>query len=272
MKKIGFIGYGSMGKVILNGFLLSGILKPYEVVISTRTGSKLDNLKDKYPELEIAPNNTVTSIKSNLLFLMVGTSDVKNVLEEINEFTSENTHLVYISAALTIEAVNGIFKGKISKAMPSLTSKVLEGVTLICHNSAVTKPEAEYLNSIFNSIGVSKIINEEDFDVGADITSCSPAFFAQIFREFAKTASKNSGFSIEETEEMVIRTLYGTSKLLYDEKMNFEKLISSVATKGGITEEGLKVLEEEIPVTFKKLFSTTIKKHDKIKSELKEHY
>ena len=32
--------------------------------------------------------------------------------------------------------------------------------------------------------------------------------------EFAKTASMNSGFSIEETEEMVIKTLYGTSKLL----------------------------------------------------------
>jgi pyrroline-5-carboxylate reductase len=49
-------------------------------------------------------------------------------------------------------------------------------------------------------------------------------------------------------------------------------LISSVATKGGITEEGLKVLDEDIPATFEKLFSTTIKKHDTIESELKEHY
>jgi pyrroline-5-carboxylate reductase len=165
-------------------------------------------------------------MKSDLLFLMVGTSDVKKVLVEINEFTSKNTHIVYISAALTIENVNRIFKGKISKAMPSLTSKVLEGVTLICHNSAVTKTEGEYLNSLFNSIGIFKVIDEQDFDVGADITSCSPAFIAQIFMEFAKTASMNSGFSIEETEEMVIKTLYGTSKLLSDGNMGFENLIS----------------------------------------------
>jgi pyrroline-5-carboxylate reductase len=58
VKKIGFIGYGSMGKVILDGFLLSGIIKPYEVIISTRTGSKLDHLKKEYPEIEIAKNNT----------------------------------------------------------------------------------------------------------------------------------------------------------------------------------------------------------------------
>ena len=271
MKKIGFIGYGSMGKVILDGFLLSGTLKPYEVIISNRTRSKLDHLKNKYPEIEIAENNTITSMKSNLLFIMVGTSDVKDVLEEIKKYTSENTHLVYISAALTIKNVNGIFKGKISKVMPSLTSKVLEGVTLICHNSEVTEVEGKYLNTLFNSIGISKVINEQDFDVGADITSCSPAFIAQIFMEFAKTASLNSGFSTEETEDMVIKTLYGTSKLL-SEGMRFENLISLVATKGGITEEGLKVLDEDIPVTFKKLFSTTIKKHDTIKSELKEHY
>jgi pyrroline-5-carboxylate reductase len=271
VKKIGFIGYGSMGKVILDGFLLSGVIKPCEVIISSRTGSKLDPLKEEYPEIEIAENNTITSMKSNLLFLMVGTSDVKDVLEEIKEFTSDNTHLVYISAALTMDNVHGIFKGKISKVMPSLTSKVLEGVTLICHDSAVTKAEGEYLKFLFNSIGISKVINEQDFDIGADITSCSPAFIAQIFMEFARIASKNSGFSIEETEEMVIKTLYGTSKLL-SEGMGFENLISSVATKGGITEEGLKVLYEEIPQTFNKLFSTTIKKHETIKSKLEEHY
>jgi pyrroline-5-carboxylate reductase len=272
VKKIGFIGYGSMGKVILDGFLLSGALKPYEVIISTRTESKLDNLKITYPEIEISKNNADTTMKSDLLFLMVGTSDVKDVIEEINEFTSENTHIVYISAALTMENVNGIFKGKLSKVMPSLTSQVLEGVTLICNNSAVTVEEGEYLKSIFNSIGVSKVINEQDFDVGADITSCSPAFIAKIFEEFAKTAAMRSDFSIEETEEMVIRTLYGTSKLLYEGSISFENLISLVATKGGITEEGLKVLDEDIPVTFNKPFGTTIKKHDTIRNELKEHY
>ncbi len=52
---------------------------------------------------------------------------MKSVLEEIKEFTSENTHIVYISAALTMDKVKGIFNGKITKVMPSLTSKVLEG-------------------------------------------------------------------------------------------------------------------------------------------------
>ncbi len=95
---------------------------------------------------------------------------------------------------------------------------------------------------------------------------------ARICMEFANTASNHSGFSREETEEMVIKTLYGTSKLLYEKNMGFEHLISSVATESGITEAGLKVIEAEIPEIFNKLFSTTIKKHEIIKRELKEHY
>ena len=90
--------------------------------------------------------------------------------------------------------------------------------------------------------------------------------------EFAKTASRNSGFSMEETEDMVMKTLYGTSKLLYEKNMGFDKLISSVATKGGITEEGLKVLDEEIPKIFNELFCATIKKHEIIKRELEQLY
>ena len=202
----------------------------------------------------------------------MGTSDVKEVLEEIKGFISENTHVVYISAALTIHNVERVFNGKITKVMPSLTSQVLEVISLICHNSAVTDREANYINSLFSSIGQVKIIDEVDFDVGADITSCSPAFMALICMQFAQAASNNSRFSMEETEDMVIKTLYGTSKLLYEKNMDFKHLISLVATNGGITEAGIKVLEAELPEIFDKLFSTTIKKHEIIKRELKEHY
>ena len=272
MKRKGFIGYGNMGKVILDAFILSGSLRPYEVLISTRTRSKLNNLIEKYPEIEIANDNSLIALESNLIFIFVGTSDVKSVLEDIKELTSDNTHIVYISAGLTMDKVQGIFNGKITKVMPTLTSQVLEGITLICHNSAVTNEEAQYINTLFSSIGEVKIINEEDFDVGSEITSCSPAFIADMCMKFAQAASRNSGFSYEETEEMVIKTLYGTSKLLYEKGMGFDEVISSVATKGGITEAGINFLDKEIPEIFNELFSITIKKHAIIKRELKQLY
>lgn len=272
MEKIGFIGYGSMGSVILNGFLIKGAIKPHQVVVSSRTASKLSDIKKQFPDIEIAPSNGVTASKADLIFIFVGTSEVKPVIEEIREFTSKDTHMVYISAALEMEVVASFFNGKITKVIPSLTSEVFEGVSLICHNAAVTSEESEYVNLLFSSIGDFKIIDEEDFDIGADITSCAPAFIAKIFMTFAEKAASNSNFTRDETEEMLLKTLYGTSKMLYEKNFGFENLMSEVATKGGITEVGLKVLDKKTPEMFDDLFKKTIEKHEIIKRELEEQY
>ena len=143
---------------------------------------------------------------------------------------------------------------------------------MICHNAAVTSEESEYVNLLFSSIGDFKIIDEEDFDIGADITSCAPAFIAKIFMTFAEKAASNSNFTRDETEEMLLKTLYGTSKMLYEKNFGFENLISEVATKGGITEVGLKVLDKKTPEMFDDLFKKTIEKHEIIKRELEEQY
>ncbi len=54
--------------------------------------------------------------------------------------------------------------------------------------------------------------------------------------------------------------------------MSFDEIISRVATKGGITEQGIKILENELPETFDNLFKTTLDKHEEIKDKLKHQY
>jgi len=76
---------GTWDELFWTVFYYRRVLKPYEVVVSTRTKSKLNDLKDTYPEIEITYDNSSIVLKSNLLFLFIGTSDVKGVLEEINE-------------------------------------------------------------------------------------------------------------------------------------------------------------------------------------------
>jgi pyrroline-5-carboxylate reductase len=99
------------------------------------------------------------------------------------------------------------------------------------------------------------MMDEEDLEFGSDLTSCSPAFIAEIFSKFAEMGLKNSNFTKEEVEDMVIKTLYGTAKLLHEKNMHFEDVISRVETPGGITEEGIKILDKELPKTFNELLN-----------------
>lgn len=73
MNKVGFIGYGHIGSVMLISLLSARAIESEQVIISTRTKSKLDGLKTSYPAVEIAENNQEVAEKSTLLFLCVGT-------------------------------------------------------------------------------------------------------------------------------------------------------------------------------------------------------
>jgi len=272
MKKIGFIGYGSMGSMIIKGILSSNVIKGEEMIISTRTRIKLADLEEEHPEVEIANNNVSLADKCQKIFLFVDTGEVKTVLEEIKPKISLNTHIIYISAGLTIKTMESKFPGKISKVIPSITSQVSEGVTLACHNEKVTPEDVEFFNTIFEAISSVKTIKEEDFEVASDLTSCAPAFIAEIFKEFTNVAVGNSEMSREDAEEMVIKTLYGTAKLLIKGNMDFDEIISRVATKGGITEQGIIVLDEELPAVFEQLLKTTQDKHETRKRELIEFW
>lgn len=272
MEKTGFIGYGAMGSMIIRGILSSGVLAESDLIITTRTLHKLKDLEDSYPLVEIAPDNTTVARKSRKLFIFVNTGRVKELLEEIKDHLSHNTHIIYIAAGLTLGNVEKIFPGMISKVIPSLTSEVGEGISLVAHNQQVEEGDAEFVEKIFKTIGKVKIVEEGQFGLGANLTSSAPAFISLIMMKFTESALKEGIFTQKEAEEMVTETLYGTAKLLQKTDMTFEDVITKVATRGGITEEGLDVLDRESPQVFDELFEKTLKKYEKLENELNEEY
>jgi pyrroline-5-carboxylate reductase len=67
---------------------------------------------------------------------------------------------------------------------------------------------------------------------------------------------------------MVLQTLYGTLRLMLEKKMGFEQVISRVATKGGITEEGVKVINNHMPSVFDELFDETLNKRNRVEEKI----
>ena len=149
MNKVGFIGYGSMGGMLVNGFISSRVLVPEEVIVSSRTMEKLRSLPDTWPGVSISNKNEFAAQNSRLVFICVKPLDVLPVLNQIREHLMEETHLVSIAASVTIGDIENLFKGKATKVIPSLTSEVKEGISLVCHNSGVGRQDAEYLEKLF---------------------------------------------------------------------------------------------------------------------------
>jgi pyrroline-5-carboxylate reductase len=269
MHEVGFIGYGSMGRMLVDGLLSSSAVAPSDMIIATRTPAKLDSLAWRWPGIAVTGDNRLAACETRILFICVKPLDTLPVLLDLITIVSLETHIVSIAACVTISDLERVFGGKITKVIPSITSEVHEGVSLVCHNSKVHSGDAARVEALLRSISQIEKIPESDFEVATDLTSCAPGMIAAMFENFVGAALRHGDLPLEVARRMVVSTLLGTAKLLAERNMGFSELIDRVATKGGITEEGVKVLNRHLPVVFDEVFEKTLAKHETVKEMVK---
>lgn len=268
--KVGFVGYGNMGSTLLKGLLAHGALTEGEVIVTSRTMDRMDELKRAHPGVTVGSAADVA--KASIIFICVRTGDVKGMLEGFLPHLRAGGHIVTINGGLQIKNLEQAFSGKITKAIPSMTLGSGHGVTLICHNGRVDPPSALAIEEMFSKVGTVQIVKEEQFEVAADLTSCAPAFIADIVQRFAEAGVRHSDLGEETARRLMVETLLGTALTLSSGGIAFEELKSKVATRGGISEQGLEVLDRELPGVFDRVLEATLSRHEAVKGSISRQF
>lgn len=273
MLKVAFIGYGSMGSMLVSSFIRSGALSPDQIIVSTRTKGRLDQLKSRYGGIAIAGDNIEAARQADYIFLCTKAMDFKDILNEIKSCLDPSKVIISIAGAVRIEHIEELTPAKVIKLIPSITSESLAGISLLCYGERVTGDNKAFVGSILDKISTVKIVSEEDLGLATELTSCMPGFIAAMFKELADSAKRReSGLTGEEVDEMVTTTLYGTAKLLCESGLSFEETLARVATKGGITEEGAKVLKSRLPAVFEEMLDVTLDKRKRVNEKVHDQF
>jgi pyrroline-5-carboxylate reductase len=260
-QKIGIIGYGSMGKMLFSKFIQSKIIDESSLYIANRTFEKISNLNELYPKLNICKNNVEVAKNVDILFICVKPLEIRTVLIEIINYIKNECHIISLNGSVQFLQIEQICNNKmVSKVIPSVTAEVNQSVTLVCHNEYVTDISKNYLKILLECFGTVAEIPEMEIGMGSELTSCMPGFIGAIFKVIMYEAEKHTSINKKDIIKMVLETVYGTGKLLLKKEMTFEELINRVATKGGITEEGTKIIEAKFPEIIKELFEKTLEK------------
>jgi pyrroline-5-carboxylate reductase len=272
MGKTGFVGFGNMGGTMVRALLKAEAITEGQTIIFTRTREKLKEFVRDYPQVEIAQDIHELGPKCSRVFICTGTRELKSVLTQLVKYLPADTHVITIAGTIETKCLESIFPGKITKIMPTMISEVGEGVTLVCHNSRTLAEDREFIRAAFSKVGKVKEIGEDRWDLTADLTSCAPAFYAAILRALVEAAGKHGDFSADELRELILPTCYGTAKMLMEKESDFNDLIARVATKGGIAEEGTKVLDSRLPEIFDQLLTVTLAKRQETKQLMREQF
>lgn len=252
--KIGIIGYGSMGKMLLWKFSKS--IPADSLLIANRTPEKLKEAKD----IAVICDNVTLASEADIVFVCVRPVDMKNVLSEIAQSLKDDALLVTLNGSITFDMISKIIDRKTAKVIPSLTAEIDRSQTIVCYNDKVEESDKKALCSLLGTFGEVIELPEKEVGMGSELVSCMPGFIASIFDVICTSAEAHTDIPRDQIVKMVLNTLSATGDLMLAKELSFDEVVERVATKGGITEEGTKVIYDMFPPAAGEMFAKTLAK------------
>ncbi len=256
-KRIGIIGYGSMGKMLLDKFGESRAADKGALFVTNRTLSKIEEKPDIYT---VTGSNVKIAELCDIIFICTRPADILTVLKEISPSVREDTLVVSLNGSLTFETLEKTGRHRFAKVIPSVTAEINKSQTLVTYNDLADDGDKEDLKQLLSCIGNVIELPESEMGMGSELVSCMPGFIASMFDVICTSAQKHTSVPREQIISMVLNTMCSTGELMLRKDMSFEDVVERVATKGGITEVGAKVIYEGFPAVADEMFVKTLEK------------
>ena len=241
-KKIAILGAGNLGTAIASGLVNSGKYRADDITLTRRRVSMLKSYEEH--GFRITKNNDEAVEASDVIILAVEPSQVDDLLHQIKHHLNPDKHLlISVVTAVSIAHMKAVLDVdiKMARAMPNTAISIGESMTCICTDSDdgnVLKTATE----IFNTVGKSVTILEEQMTAATALCACGIAFFLRSIRA-ASQGGTEIGFHAHEALKMAAQTAKGAASLLADKDNNPEFEIDRVTTPRGCTIAGLNEME-----------------------------
>jgi pyrroline-5-carboxylate reductase len=135
-------------------------------------------------------------------------------------------------------------KSGIIRVMPNAPSSVLAGVAAIYPGRNVSPEDLQRAVDIFECVGKAVTIqNEALMDAVTGLSGSGPAYVFLLI-ESLSDAGVQLGISRKESSLLAAQTVYGAARMLLETGKHPSELRDIVATPGGTTVAGLKMLEK----------------------------
>jgi pyrroline-5-carboxylate reductase len=244
-KVVGIIGAGNMGEVLIRGLLQSGKVKKTEIIASDVSQDRLHHISKTYGIRTTASNVEVIG-NASIIIIAVKPQNIDDLLDELSHSSHEGHLFISIAAGITAEklAAKMHHQSGIIRVMPNAPASVLAGIAALCPGRNVSPDDLQRAVSIFECVGRTVIIkNEALMDVVTGLSGSGPAFVFLMI-ESLSDAGVQLGISRKESSILAAQTVYGAAKMLLETGRHPSELKDIVATPGGTTFAGLKMLEK----------------------------
>ena len=245
MNKICVVGAGKMGQAFLRGFQANNLQERFEIHSSCKSNKSKAHLEQTF-SWPVHLENSKAVKKASVVILGVKPFQIESVLKEISPQLNDNTVVISLAAGITLEQIHRKIPHvkSVVRVMPNLPDTLGKGVIVYATSSEMDSESESRVEELLLLLGQTFKVPERLMDAAAALSGGAPAYVG-YFIEALTLAGVKLGFSQEMASEMVIKSFYGSSEMLYTQKdLSAATMMNQVCTPGGTTIEGIGQLEE----------------------------
>lgn len=238
--KIAIIGTGNLGLAIAKGLVMSNsVTSLYLTKRDTQSISKWSEHK----EITVTTDNREAVRQSDILIFAIQPRHFAGILENIKDLLTEKHILVSTITGFKVPQMAAIVGDDqfIIRAMPNTAIAVGQSMTCLCSNE-LGKKRVAIAEAIFNKLGTTMVIPEEQMQAATVICASGIAFWMRLIRATTQGAIQ-LGFDAQEAQELAMQTCLGAASLVIKSGNHPEAEIDKVTTPKGCTIQGLNEME-----------------------------
>jgi len=240
---VGFLGTGNMAEALIRGLIHAGVVGAGQICGSDPRVERCHEMQEKY-KIAVGTDNVEVAKKAEILILSVKPQVMSKVLDEVAPHVHPNALVISIAAGIPIAAIEGkLPKARVVRTMPNTPALVGAGATAIAAGGHATQEDLQAAKRIFDSIGLTVILEEAQMDAVTGLSGSGPAYIFLII-EALSDAGVKMGLSRYNALALSAQTVLGSAKLLLETNEHPGRLKDMVTSPGGTAIAGLHTLEQ----------------------------
>ncbi|WEK55747.1 MAG: pyrroline-5-carboxylate reductase [Candidatus Cohnella colombiensis] len=245
--KITFYGAGSMAEAILRGLVQSKLAAPSHITVMNRQNEqRLLELHQQYGVIPAASETQKQAAlhDADIIILGMKPKDAAQAITALAPILRPTQLIISVIAGLSISTIQQLLGSDqpVIRTMPNTSSTIGLGATGISFSSSVDDSQRSLALSMFNSIGLSAIVEEPLIEAVNGISGSGPAYIYYMM-EAMINAGIELGLTAEAARTLTVQTVKGAAEMVLTTGENPADLRRKVTSPNGTTQAALETLD-----------------------------
>jgi len=241
---IAIIGVGHMGESLLSGLIASG--HPRDKIYACDVHEeRLTRIRTEWGVLTGKDNHEAISRASIVLFAVKPQQLKEVIFSSKAAILTAKPLVISIAAGVRESSIRSWLDNQIAivRAMPNMPALIQTGITALYATPQVSQAERNLAESVLRTVGVTVWMTDEaTMDAVTAISGSGPAYFFYVM-EALQQAGIAMGLPEKTARLLTIQTAFGAAKMVLESDESLKVLREKVTSKGGTTEEAIRVFE-----------------------------